>query len=103
MTNPKMSPAALARCKSMRVSPVEDSVQTLIEVMDPKFNGKVVARQTVRTKTDVARYVLAWRKSHNIPAENISRLDLAKETQHGDARDNVETCEVHSPEETGKA
>ncbi len=88
MTVARMSPAALARCRYMVVTPEGDTGSTKIQVQDPKFAMKVVASQTVRTTVDLNRYVLAWRKSYHIPDENITRNDLVQETSESEEEDN---------------
>lgn len=76
VTASRMSPAALANCRAMRITTLEDGTSTLFEITDPKLGGKVVVSQTVRTLHDAQRYTLAWSKRYRIPGENITRVNL---------------------------
>lgn len=65
-----MSPAALARCKKLKLSTIEEG-RTLLEVTDPRAGEKVVDTYTARTDQDVMRIRRAFVKKHSIPAENV--------------------------------
>lgn len=89
MSKSKMSPDALARCRSMVIEGLEDGLRHEIRVYDPKFPGKAVASHIVRTDYDRQRFCRSWMQLYKIPRENITQLSFKAETTEEKDNANV--------------
>lgn len=101
-THVKMSPDALARCRSMKITRLEDGIRSKLEVFDPKFGNRAIAVQVVRTEHDLARFKLAWTRTFQVPPENLTEVSETQpqDTETQDANDADEkTPDVHEHRE----
>ena len=98
MPKPKMTAAALARCRSMTIEYLDDRNRVHLQVFDPKRPGKPVASSIVRTPQDMNRYKRSWMQLYRIPEENITVIKVevtpAEDVENARGTDKV-SPEVH--------
>jgi hypothetical protein len=103
---PKLSPAALARCRKLRVLITQYSTGEkfwLLEVIDQRFNDKVVTRFSARTEIDYLRVRRTYVQRYRVPLENIEILNATQDTPEPKKEsqdvntDHRRTPKVHEP------
>jgi hypothetical protein len=97
-----MSEAGLARCRSLRITPIRDEVgvRYLLEVMDPRFNDKVFVKFVARTEIDLARVKRTFMQKYRIPEQKVISapeiVEIKKEVEDAN-RDHRKSPKVHEP------
>lgn len=83
MSPSKMSPTALSRCRKLLVTisvlPKKE-VRWLLEVIDQRFNNKVVTSFSARTEIDYQRVRRTYVQRYRIPQENVEVIEVTPDT-----------------------